>query len=148
MTQVETAVHMYKSGCNCAQAIAGTYGAELGVTDALACKLATGFGGGMRMGETCGALAGAIMVLGLKYGAPGPDDQKAKARTYELVTELEERFRSRTGSTMCRDLLGCDISTPEGMKAAREKNRFTTLCPHLVQHAAEILEDIIKRNPA
>ncbi len=148
MTKVETSVNMFNSGCNCAQSIMGAYAPELGVSREMACRLAAGFGAGMRMGETCGALAGAIMVLGLKYGAGAPADEKAKARTNELVKEMGQRFQGLTGGTMCKELLGCDISTAEGMQAARDKGRFTTLCPHLVEHAAEILEDIMSRNPA
>jgi len=40
-------------------------------------------------------------------------------------------------------LLGCDISTPEGLNSSREKNLFTTICPKYVRDAAGIVEDIL-----
>jgi len=63
--------------------------------------------------------------------------------TYRLVKEFVDRFKSRNGLIICRELLGCDISTPEGMKLAEEKKLVTTLCPKLVQDVAEIIEQIL-----
>lgn len=99
------------------------------------------------MGETCGVVTGAFMVIGLKYGKTRFEDEQTKEKVYSLVKELVDKFKSRNGSIICRELLGCDISTPEGMKLAKEKNLFTTLCPKLVQDAAEIIEQIFKLTP-
>jgi C_GCAxxG_C_C family probable redox protein len=95
------------------------------------------------MGETCGAVTGAFMVIGLKYGKARDEDDGARDRTYELVGEFVARFKDRHGSIVCRELLGCDLSNPEGLTTAREKGLFETLCPHLVRDAAEILEEIL-----
>jgi len=57
--------------------------------------------------------------------------------------EFVNRFEARNGSIMCKELLGCDISTPEGMKIIEDKKLFETLCPKLVQDAAEIIEQIL-----
>lgn len=148
MSKVQQALDTYKSGCNCAQALLTTYAPDVGLDPATACKLATGFGGGMRMGSACGALSGAIMVLSLKFGSQDANSPDQKARTYRLVEELTKAFEARNGSTQCTDLLGCDITTPEGLAQARERNRFACLCPKMVQDAAEILEDILAKNPS
>jgi len=95
------------------------------------------------MGETCGAVTGAFMVIGLKYGNTKTGDDGARERTYELVGEFAKRFRSSHGSIVCRELLGYDLSNPEERTAARKKGLFTTLCPQLVQDAVEILEKIL-----
>jgi len=64
-------------------------------------------------------------------------------KTYSLAREFVSRFTTLNGSIECNKLLGFDINTPEGRQLANEKNRFTTLCPKLVQNAAEILEQIL-----
>jgi C_GCAxxG_C_C family probable redox protein len=110
----------------------------------MALKIAQGFGGGMgRMAQTCGAVTGAFMVLGLKYGNADIHDKKAKERIYGLVREFVRRFESRNSSISCRELLGCDISGPGGVKEAKEKGLFTSVCPKAVRDATEILDEMI-----
>ena len=140
----EQAVEWFRNGLNCSQAVLGSYCRELGLDCELAFKVATGFGGGMRMAETCGAVTGAFMVLGLKYGNSTAEDKKAKAKTYERIVEYTDRFKARNGSVNCSYLLGCDISTPEGMEKAQENELFSSVCPKMVRDAAEILEEILE----
>jgi C_GCAxxG_C_C family probable redox protein len=68
-------------------------------------KISCGFGGGMRHGEVCGAVTGAIMILGLKYGQYNTDDKKSKEITYQYVKEFNKRFMDINGTIICRDLL-------------------------------------------
>jgi C_GCAxxG_C_C family probable redox protein len=145
MNRVERAVSCFKEGFTCSQAMLSTYGPQLGLNHELALKVSGAFGGGMaRMGETCGAVTGAFMVIGLKHGNARVEDKQAKERAYSLVKEFVDRFKSRNGSIVCRELLGCDISTPEGRDLAEEQNLFATLCPKFVQDAAEIIEQILE----
>ena len=144
MNNTERAVTCFRGGCNCAQAILSTYSEALGLDRETALRIAAGFGGGMgRMGEVCGAVTGAFMVLGLHGGAASAADAQAKERTYTLVREFANRFTARHGCLHCRQLLGCDLSTPEGLQAAKDRQLFTTLCPKLVGDAAAILEEMI-----
>ena len=144
MNNIDHAVSCFKEGFSCSQAILSTYGKQFGLDRETALKIATGFGGGMaRMGKTCGAVTGAFMVIGLKNGKINFDDEIAKETTYSLVREFVSRFTILNGSIECNKLLGFDINTPEGRQLANEKNLFTTLCPKLVQNAAEILEQIL-----
>lgn len=139
----EEAVERFKKGFNCSQAVVGTFSEQFGLDCDKACKIATGFGGGMRMGGTCGAVTGAFMVLGLKYGSSTAKDKEGKAKTYKKIEEYTNRFKSRSSYVTCRELLGCDISTPEGMKEAQDKGLFSLICPRMVQDAAEILEEML-----
>jgi C_GCAxxG_C_C family probable redox protein len=124
--------------------VLSSFGEELGLDRERALRIAGAFGGGMgRRGETCGAVTGAFMAIGLKYGKARAEDEGARDKTYELVREFVNRFQSSHGSIICRDLLGCDLSNPEGLKTASEKGLFDTLCPQLVQDATEILEEIL-----
>jgi C_GCAxxG_C_C family probable redox protein len=124
--------------------VLSSFGEALGLDRELALRVAGAFGGGMaRMGETCGAVTGALMVIGLKYGMTQAKDEAAREQTYKLAQELAARFKERHRSIICRELLGYDLSSPEGRKAAYDKGLFSTLCPQLVRDAAEIVEEIL-----
>ncbi len=144
MNKVECSEQCFLSGFNCAQAVFSTYSGELGLDPELALKIAGSFGGGMGLiGETCGAVTGAIMLIGLKYGKVRVDDTAAKEKTYALVQEYKRQFVELNGSVRCKELLGYDIRIPEEMITAGEKNLFKTLCPKLVKDSAEIVEKLL-----
>ena len=141
MSKVEDAVSRFQNGHSCSQAVFSTYAESLGMEGETALRVAAGFGGGMgRMGRTCGAVTGALMTLGLKHGG---SQAQAKEKTYELVREFAGRFKARHGSLDCSDLLGCDISTPEGREQIEQQQLHSTLCPKIVRDAAEILEELL-----
>jgi C_GCAxxG_C_C family probable redox protein len=144
MNRKERAEAIFKEGFSCSQAVLAAFSDEFGFPREPALRISQGFGGGMaRMAETCGALTGAFMVIGLKYGRTQAEDDAAKEKTYALCLELVRRFRARHGVLRCRELLGCDIGTPEGAKIARDEKLHDDLCPQLVVSAAEILEDLL-----
>lgn len=143
MTRIEDALACFKEGYSCSQAVFSAFAPSLGLDRDAALKTASGFGGGMgRLAETCGAVTGAFMVLGLKFGSVTPG-QQAKEAVYVHIREFAERFKSCHGSLVCRDLLGCDLNTPEGFALAQEKKLSATICPKYVQTAAEMLEEIL-----
>lgn len=86
-------------------------------------------------------MTGAYLVFGLKYGGP---DTQAKEKTYELVREFAARLTARKGTLQCKDLIGCDISTPEGWELAKQKKLFSTVCVQLVRDAAQIVDDLME----
>jgi C_GCAxxG_C_C family probable redox protein len=144
MNKVQNAVECFEEGFSCSQAVLSAFCEPLGLDRKTALKIAQSFGGGMaHMGETCGAVTGAFMVIGLKHGRTRADDDEAKERTYELVQEFVQAFRSKHGSIVCKELLGYDISNENEMKEALEKLLFDEFCPKLVQSAAEILENLL-----
>ncbi|UCG68951.1 MAG: C_GCAxxG_C_C family protein [Thermoplasmata archaeon] len=143
-SKVEDATKYFEGDLNCCQSMIMTYGPDYGLSKDTGIRLGTGFAGGMaRHGEVCGAVTGAIMIIGLKFGMKEEDDSQARDKTYELVKEFLDRFKTKHESIRCRDLLECDIGTPEGRALANEKGLFKTLCPKLVKSAAEILEEQI-----
>ena len=144
MNKAKESVSCFKEGFSCSQAVFSTYAVGMGLNREIALKVSQAFGGGMgQMGEVCGAVTGAFMVIGLKYGRTRADDDEAKVKTYSLVKEFTEKFKARNGTIICRELLGCDIGTPEGERIAKEKKLFSTVCPGFVQDAVEILEEIL-----
>jgi chloramphenicol O-acetyltransferase len=85
--------------------------------------------------------------LGLKFGAASLH-RVTKELVYNRVQEFTDRFKAQNGSLTCRDLLGCDISTPDGHQVAKEKSLFTTVCPKLVKDAVEVLGEMLAKRPA
>jgi C_GCAxxG_C_C family probable redox protein len=141
MSKVETAVDRFEAGCSCAQAIFSTYAEDSGMDRPTAMKVSAGFGGGMgRMAHTCGVVTGAFMILGLKYGG---EDADAREKAYQMVREFAAQFEARHGTLLCKDLMGCDISTPEGMQAMKEQKLRAGVCTGLVREAAELLETML-----
>lgn len=134
----------FAAGYNCAQSVVLALAGRYGLDPQTAVRLATGFGVGMARGETCGAVSGAIMVLGLAGGGGGPDGAAAKAATYARVKEFYGRFIDRHGSCLCRALLGLDPSTPDGLEQARREKRFAAVCSGLVADAAALAEALVE----
>ena len=120
------------------------YGGRSGLDRDTALKIAGAFGAGMaRTGGTCGAVTGSFMVIGLHHAKTRKDDDDSRERAYALGQEFMDAFRERNGSILCRELLGADVGTPEGMKRVREQDLFRTVCPKFVKDAAEILERML-----
>ena len=142
----ERAVEYYSRNYNCTQGVFTTYAIEHGLDEKLALKLATNFGGGARKGEMCGAVSGALMVLGLLYGHSESEDPDTKARAYAMSEEYMNRFIRRNGSVVCRELLGYDLSKPEEKAVILEKDLFRTFCPDMIRSAVEILDEFIEEH--
>jgi len=139
----DKAVALFREGFNCSQAVCAVYAEQCGLNRELALKVSGGFGGGMgRSGEICGALSGAVIIIGLKHSGVKAHDKTARMKTYDLTRELLQRFKFRNNTLYCRELIGCDISTPEGFKRAMDEKIIPTRCPKFIRDAAEILEEI------
>ena len=144
MDEVEHAVSCFKDGFSCSQAVLSAYGERFDLNREMALKVSGAFGGGMgHLGETCGAVTGAFMLIGLKYGMVRVEDEQRRKKAHSLVKKFALEFKSRNGSITCRELLDCDISTSEGMKLAEENELFSTRCPKFVRDASEIIEQIL-----
>jgi C_GCAxxG_C_C family probable redox protein len=144
MDRAQKSVEFFEEGFSCSQAVLAAFSESFGLDRKTALKLAQSFGGGMaHMGETCGAVTGAFMVIGLKHGRTKAEDSESKEKTYELVRSFVDKFRASNGSIICKELLGHDLNTEEGLKRAEEEKIFETLCVRLVKNASEILESLL-----
>ncbi len=141
-TPAEIAADLFGKSFNCSQSVFSAFASQSGLERETALKLASPFGGGMaRRGEVCGAVNGALMVLGLRRGA---NDPAGKEEIYRLSQEFMRLFEGKHSSLLCRDLIECDISTTAGHQVAAEKHVFTTICPALVQDAVKIVQELLK----
>lgn len=144
--KAELARKQFQSGCNCAQAVLTAFCEETGLSEETALLLAAPFGGGIaRTRETCGAVTGMLMVLGLTRGySPFTDPtthQKEKTRVYQEGQRLIQQFAEEFGSSICRELLkgqGTDTSpTPSPRTEQYYKKRS---CADCVAFAARLIE--------
>lgn len=137
MNRIDEACNLFENGYVCSQAVFGVFCEEFGLSKNDAFKIGACFGSGMRQAEVCGACTGALMAIGLKYG----EDKETCNR---ISNRFFEEFAKENGSFICRNLLECDISTPEGVKYALDNNLFKEFCPKMVASAVKITEEIFE----
>lgn len=130
---------------HCSQALFGAYAEELGLDLKTAFKISTCFGGGMRQGGTCGCITAGLLVLGLAMGFYDAQDKEREIygnkKTAEFTRMFEERMQ---GDVFCRDILGKDISKPEGMAAIRKEGLILKKCPRALNVAIDILDELLE----
>jgi C_GCAxxG_C_C family probable redox protein len=143
MISEQEVVAQFKQGFDCGQILLTSASEKLGMDLDTAYKVAAGFGGGMALGQTCGAVVGAIMALGLKYGHHEPDTLSQKGQIMAKTVEFQQKFLATFSSTVCRELLGYDLSRPEEMNKVMEKGLLFTFCPKVVSESVKLLEEIL-----
>jgi len=144
MTKSAQTLASFKDGFTCSSAVFSSFSEELGLDSETAKKISCGFGAGIsKTGNICGAVSGAIMVIGLKYGKTKEGDDAATEKTRALVRKFMQEFTEHHGSVNCTELLGYNLSNPAEYEKARDSKLFVTRCPELVGDAAAILEKIL-----
>jgi C_GCAxxG_C_C family probable redox protein len=144
MTKSAHALACFRNGFTCSSAVFSSFSEELDLDPETAKKISCGFGAGIsKTGNICGAVSGAIMVIGLKYGKTKQGDDAATDKTRALVREFMQEFTERHGSVNCTELLGYNLSNPEEYEKAHDNKLFVTKCPEFVGDATAILEKIL-----
>lgn len=147
MSKADDAHRSFLKRFTCSASVFSAFAEDLGLSPEVARKIACGFGAGIsKTGNTCGAVSGAIMVIGLAYGKAGEGDEAATEKTRGLVRQFIAEFTRRNGSVNCTELLGYNLSIPDEYEAARECGIFIDKCPLLVRDAADILESLLNDN--
>lgn len=144
MKKEKTAINYFKNGFNCAQAVLISYRDEVNMQDNDLLKISCGFGAGMgRLQDTCGAVSGAYMVIGLKYGKYYKEDDEAREKTYSLVREFEIEFKKINKTTNCKELLGCNLLTEDGKKYYTDNNLKEKVCIKCIEDSIKILDKLV-----
>jgi C_GCAxxG_C_C family probable redox protein len=140
------AIQSFRSGANCAQAVLTTYSDDLNLDNYLAMSISSGFGGGMgRLQETCGAVTGAFMVLGLYNSNRFTDNQDKKEKTYSMIQKFSQKFRTIHGSIHCSTLLNCDLKTNEGQAYMKENKLVEKVCEKCISTSIGLLEELLEK---
>ena len=145
MDHSKKAEELFLSGYNCAQAVFCAFCDLTGFEIEAAAKLASSFGGGFgRLREVCGAVSGAFMVAGLKYGYSDPADKTAKTEHYKLIQDMAAKFKEENGSIICRELLEVGDEKETHVPEDRTKEYYKKRpCAQLVETAAKIAEEFL-----
>ncbi len=124
----------HRQGYNCAESIFLTFRPYLAPeADPDLVRIATPFGGGLGCaGCICGALSGAVMVLGLAKGRTSTEIPRKDA--YALSSGFQKKFSDQFGATCCRALNKHPFGTPE-----QGKN-----CLKIIGTTAKIFMDFIQ----
>lgn len=132
----------FRAGYNCAQSVFLAFAPEFVIDDEMALKMSSSFGGGMgRLREVCGAVCAMFMVSGLKYGYTEPNNDEIKAKHYELIQKLAQKFKEKYGTIVCRDLLGLPNGSDTPIPSKRTEEYYKERpCEEFVKFAAEIIE--------
>lgn len=132
----QNAIELFKSGLNCAQAVFVAFADELGIDKETAAKISCGLGGGVgRSREVCGAVTGATLVIGMRYG---PD----KDIVYPKVQKFIEAFKEEASSIICRELLDGTGASSGGIAEKRTQEYYKKRpCVELVALAVRILKN-------
>jgi len=146
MDKQTTVINYFRGHFNCSQSVLTTFGPDYGMSEDESLRIATAFGAGMgRQQHICGAITGALMVLGLKFGKGLNDPEEKKRNTYLKTKEFFDEFRSLNGSVNCLDLLdGLDLNDPDDHKKIEERKYFEIRCEKYVSDAVNILSKIIE----
>lgn len=132
MTKKELAIAKHDMKFNCAQAVACSFAKEIGVDEKTLFTACEGFGLGMGgMEGTCGALSGAIMLAGFKNSDQNIENPGTKAETYKLSKEMLDKFKEKTGSTVCKELKGV------------ETGKVLCSCPDCICKGVEVVEEVL-----
>ena len=142
MIKTDYGADIFQKGFNCAQAVFSSFSENYGLDIVKACKIAGGLGSGARAAELCGAVSGAVLVIGLKYGQGTAGEADMKLKCDAETENFIRRFRAANGDIICRNLLECDITTTEGRENAVTKGLFITKCKDLVVSAISMLIDM------
>ncbi|MZP67321.1 MAG: hypothetical protein GT597_14375 [Bacteroidales bacterium] len=133
---------LFRSGLNCSQAIVAVFSEEHGFPAETALKIAYPFGRGMGgCGHTCGALTGAMMVIGMKYGTASQNETDKMKLAREKTRRLIEIFESEHGTTLCNDLTGFDQRKLNGPELMAMLPHFHNTCRKFLETVVTFLEE-------
>lgn len=142
----ENAILSFKSGFNCAQSVLRAFSSDLKIDESQALNMASGFGGGMgRLQSTCGAVTGAFMVIGLYNSLAIQLSENRNDITAKMIQDFEAKFKLKHESTVCKDLIKCNLNTLEGQRQFKDLNLHENVCQKCISDAVGLLEEVVKR---
>jgi C_GCAxxG_C_C family probable redox protein len=142
----QMAINSFKTGCNCAQSVLTAFSGDLQMAKDMALSLTSGFGGGMgKLQETCGAVTGAFMVIGLYNGKQTAENDRRKEASNAMIRIFKDKFTKIHGSVNCKKLIGADLNTIEGQLYLNENHVFENVCTKCIADAVDIVEGLISK---
>lgn len=141
--QKEEIKNLFMNGIDCSQVVAGHFAGVCQIDCETMRKVSACFGGGMWCGETCGAVTGALMVLGISYGTAKEGDSEQKNIMMTKLAEFKQAFGDVYPSCICKELLGHNIADPEEFQKILDEGLLFNFCPGVVEDTIKILEKML-----
>ncbi len=129
MSVKDRAIEYHNNGFNCAQSVLAACSDYYDLDEKTVLAISAGFGGGMRSGEICGAISGAVMAEGLAFPFNDADNTAAKMKIATLAAETVNTAKKQYGCVRCFELKSNAVS-----------------CLEMIGFMAQTAEDIIKSN--
>lgn len=116
---------------------------DIKVDEKIVPQIAYCFAGGMgNTGAACGAVAGAMMAIGLKLGRGV--EMEEMMQKLGVAQEFRRRFEAEAGTISCRELTGLDLTKPEGIEELMKSDKPQTVCFPAVGLAYKLVVDLLK----
>ncbi len=142
-TKEELALCYFQSGLNCAQSVLLAYSEDYQIDLKMALGIASGFGAGMgRLQETCGAVTGSFMALGIISSKENPGNEELICSRVQI---FGDKFIFLHDTLDCKSLLNCDLKTMEGRKYFEDNNLCEKVCKQCIRDSITIIEELIER---
>jgi len=140
---IDKALNLFDEGFACSQSVLLAFSDQLRIDDTSAKLISSTFGGGMgRLRQKCGAVTGSFMVLGLAVGNADPKDMGTKLAAYDKVQELNRRFETINGTSICAEILAPYANEDEITQRLHHK----LICRKVVGDAAGLAYDILEKS--
>ena len=128
--RIKLADELHRKGYSCSQSVAVACADMVDVPKETLFKATEGFGLGMgTMDGVCGALTGALLIAGLKNSTGNLTSPKTKGATMKIAKAMQNNFREKCGSIICRELKGVD------------SGKMLCSCPDCIKHGVEVVEE-------
>ena len=131
-------------GYDCSMQVLAELAPDVGLTEEQGLRLAACLGVGAMKGQFCGAVSGALIAIGYKYGNTERNDMAAKGVCLAKREEFYQRFEKEFGGFTCPELMKLDLRKPEDAAKAKERNLISTFCPKVCSFAIMTARDILK----
>jgi len=144
-TDQNKVIKEFREDKNCSQAVLLGFADRFQIREDHALSISAGFGSGMgRLQRTCGAVSGAYMVIGLYAGAKSISNVERKEAAYSMIRKFTQRFEEIEGSTLCADILHCNLNTEEGKKYFEDNHLSEKVCEKCIKLSLIILDDLLE----
>ncbi|MDR2866248.1 MAG: C-GCAxxG-C-C family protein [Methanomassiliicoccaceae archaeon] len=140
----EYVTQKFREGIDCSMLVLAEAAGIIGITTEEAYRMGACFGAGMLTGGVCGAVTGAFIALGIKYGNHRLNDMDQKLTVTLKRDELVRRFKEEHGSVDCPEILGYDLRDPIQRQNARDNRAIDNKCPMFCRTAARLLNELLQ----
>lgn len=136
-------IRFTKEGYDCAQCILKAMEDKIDCDMDTAMRSISSMGMGLLEGSMCGAILGALAVIGLKYGSSSPDMAfrgMAIVKRAQFFAEFKKKYNGMT----CPEIMGLDVRNDADNLRAYKEGIYEHLCPKLGADVIDILNRIIE----